>query len=33
VFMEHIAMLQHGEDPTTTTTWAEHISDDEYNGE
>jgi quercetin dioxygenase-like cupin family protein len=31
-FMEHIAMLQNGEDPTTTTTWGEHITDDEYNG-
>ena len=25
-------MLQSGEDPTATTTWAEHITDDEYNG-
>ena len=31
-FMEHIAMLQNGEDPATTTTWGEHITDDEYNG-
>lgn len=31
-FMEHIAMLEHGDDPATTTTWLEHITDDEYNG-
>ena len=31
-FMEHIAMLQNGEDAATTTTWGEHITDDEYNG-
>ena len=33
VFMEHIAMLQNGEDAAATTTWAEHITDAEYNGE
>ena len=32
VFMEHIAMLENGEDPATTTTWLEHITDDEFNG-
>lgn len=31
-FMEHIAKLQNGEDPATTTTWGEHITGDEYNG-
>ena len=31
-FMEHIAMLQNGEDPATTTTWGGHITDDEYHG-
>nr|WP_296773546.1 cupin domain-containing protein [Rhodococcus sp. (in: high G+C Gram-positive bacteria)] len=31
-FMEHIAMLENGEDPATTTTWLEHITDDEYAG-
>lgn len=31
-FMEHIAMLQNGEDPAATTTWGEHITDAEYNG-
>lgn len=30
--MEHIAKLQNGEDPATTTTWGEHITGDEYNG-
>jgi len=25
-------MLQNGEDPAATTTWGEHITDDEYNG-
>jgi len=25
-------MLQNGEDAATTTTWGEHITDDEYNG-
>ena len=32
VFMEHIAMFEHGEDPATTTTWLEHITDDQFNG-
>lgn len=31
-FMEHIAMLENGQDPATTTTWLEHITDDEYAG-
>jgi quercetin dioxygenase-like cupin family protein len=31
-FMEHIAMLENGDDPATTTTWKEHITDDEYEG-
>ena len=31
-FMEHIAMLQAGDNPATSTVWAEHITDDEYNG-
>lgn len=26
-FMEHIAMLENADDPTTTTTWLEHVSD------
>jgi quercetin dioxygenase-like cupin family protein len=32
VAMQHIAMLQNGDDPASTTTWAEHITDDEYTG-
>lgn len=32
VFMEHIAMLENGDNPATTTTWLEHITDDDYNG-
>ncbi|WP_194764288.1 cupin domain-containing protein [Microbacterium sp. UFMG61] len=31
-FMEHIAMLENGDDPATTTVWKEHITDDEYEG-
>lgn len=31
-FMEHIAMLESGDDPTTTTTWKEHITNDDYEG-
>lgn len=29
-FMEHLAMLENGDDPATTTTWLEHVSDDDY---
>jgi hypothetical protein len=31
-FMEHIAMLESGDDPATTTTWLEHITDADYDG-
>jgi quercetin dioxygenase-like cupin family protein len=31
-FMEHIAMLESADDPSTTTVWLEHITDDEFNG-
>lgn len=31
-FMEHIAMLESGDDPAATTVWKEHTTDDEYNG-
>jgi quercetin dioxygenase-like cupin family protein len=31
-FMEHIAMLEAGDDPATTTTWLEHITDEEFAG-
>jgi hypothetical protein len=30
--MEHIAMLEAGDDPATTTTWLEHVSDDDLAG-
>jgi quercetin dioxygenase-like cupin family protein len=29
-FMEHLAMLDNGDDPATTTTWLEHLTDAEY---
>jgi len=32
MFMEHLAILESGDDPTTTTVWAEHITDDQYEG-
>ena len=32
VFMEHIAMVQNGDDAAKTTTWLKHVTDDEYNG-
>lgn len=31
-FMEHIAMLENGDDPATTTVWLEHITDEDFNG-
>jgi quercetin dioxygenase-like cupin family protein len=30
VFMEHLAMLDVGDDPATTTTWLEHVPEAEY---
>ena len=30
--MEHLAMLDNADDPATTTTWLEHVTDDEYLG-
>ncbi len=29
-FMEHLAMLENGEDPSATTTWLEHVTSDDY---
>lgn len=29
-FMEHLAMLEDAVDGSTTTTWLEHVSDDDY---
>ncbi len=31
-FMEHIAFLELGDDPSTATTWREHVSDDDLRG-
>lgn len=31
-FMEHIALLESGENPAETTVWREHITDAEYAG-
>ena len=31
-FMEHIAFLELGEDPSVATTWKEHVTDDELAG-
>jgi quercetin dioxygenase-like cupin family protein len=28
--MEHLAMLDLADDPATTTTWLEHVTDEEY---
>lgn len=32
VFMEHLAILESGDDPSTTTIWAEHVTDEQYEG-
>lgn len=29
-FMEHLAMLENGDDPAATTTWLEHVADQDY---
>jgi hypothetical protein len=29
-FMEHLAMLDNAEDPAGTTTWLEHVTDEDY---
>jgi quercetin dioxygenase-like cupin family protein len=29
-FMEHLAMLDSADDPATTTTWLEHVTDEDY---
>jgi len=31
-FMQHLAMLEGGDDPATTTTWLEHVPDTDYHG-
>ncbi len=30
--MEHLAILESADDPSTTTAWAEHITDEQYEG-
>jgi hypothetical protein len=30
--MEHLAIFENADDTATTATWAEHITDDEYEG-
>ncbi len=32
-FMEHIALLEAGDDPAETTDWKEHITDADYHGD
>ncbi|MFC7877767.1 cupin domain-containing protein [Isoptericola sp. NPDC057391] len=29
-FMEHLAMLENADEPGATTTWLEHVTDEEY---
>lgn len=29
-FMEHLAMLENADDPAATTSWLEHVTDEEY---
>lgn len=29
-YMEHLAIVEHGDDPATTTTWLEHVADEDY---
>lgn len=31
-FMEHFALLENADDPSTTTTWLEHVTDDDLAG-
>jgi len=29
-FMEHLAMFENSDDPAATTSWGQHVSDEEY---
>lgn len=29
-YMEHLAIVENGDDPATTTTWLEHVADEDY---
>ncbi len=31
-FMEHLGMVDNADDPTQTTTWLEHVTDEDYYG-
>lgn len=31
-FMQHLTMLEGGDDPATSTTWLEHVPDEDYHG-
>lgn len=31
-FMEHLALLESADDPAETTTWLEHVTDEDYSG-
>lgn len=31
-FMEHLALLENGDDPAETTIWKEHVTDAQYDG-
>ncbi len=30
--MEHLALLESADDPLETTTWLEHVADEDYSG-
>jgi quercetin dioxygenase-like cupin family protein len=30
-FMEHLAMFENSDNPNATTTWGQHVTDEEYN--
>ena len=30
-FMEHLAMFENSDNPNATTTWGQHVADEEYN--
>lgn len=32
-FMEHLALLDNSDDPATTTTWLEHVTEEAYAGQ
>ncbi|MET1086137.1 MAG: cupin domain-containing protein [Arthrobacter sp.] len=30
-FMEHLAMFEHGDEPSASAVWLEHVTDNDYN--